>query len=508
MSDGNSAVVDLLKSNDYFDKQDDSFYQKFAGLLKKKDLKDGEVLIKEGEHVDKLIVLEKGSLLRKRHNAASPDGEGVDIDRVGPPHALCMLHLLTAQGDPAYATVQAEGDSTVWQTSRDEFQKFLVNNPQYMLALMAQLAGQLRAGSKVLRVLAQQKSSDEANAFKGIRVLCYDSTAWVRDNFSKGLEAYNEKAADDRKIEFTYTGDALSSATVATAAGNQAICLFVNDTADGDVLRTVSSLGIKFIAMRCAGYDRVDCKTAETLGLTVARVPAYSPYAVAEHAITLLLTLNRKIHKAVSRVCDGNFTLDGLVGFDMHGKTVGVIGTGKIGQCLCNILLGFGVKLICYDVHPSDEVKAKGATYVDMDTVWGTSDVIFLMTPLFPQTHHMFNKSVLPKLKKGVYLINTSRGALIETEALIEGLRSKTIAGAGLDVYEYESKYFFRDHSNDMIEDHMLTDLLSFHNVLLTAHQAFFTQEAIDKIVSTTLDNINQYLEGKEGREHPNSIYT
>jgi D-lactate dehydrogenase len=262
------------------------------------------------------------------------------------------------------------------------------------------------------------------------------------------------------------------------------------------------------IAMRCAGFDRVDQKAARAHGLTVARVPAYSPYSVAEHAIALLMTVNRRIHKASARVKMANFTLDaGLLGMDIHGKTVGVMGTGKIGQILCNILLGFGANILCYDVFENEELKQKGGVYVSQDEIFAKSDVIFLMMPLLPATHHTINESVLPKLKKGVILINTARGGLIDTKALLSGLQSGIISGCGLDVFENEQAYFFQDWSARNIEDPDLVSLLGNNKVVLTAHQAFFTQEAVDKIVGTTLENLKDYMNGHTGCDHPNSIF-
>eukprot|EP00611_Tribonema_gayanum_P008787 TRINITY_DN1841_c0_g2_i2.p1 TRINITY_DN1841_c0_g2~~TRINITY_DN1841_c0_g2_i2.p1 ORF type:complete len:511 (-),score=142.39 TRINITY_DN1841_c0_g2_i2:352-1884(-) len=500
-------VTDLLHSNAYFDNQPDSFFSGFAALLKRREMKDGDLCISEGQHVDRMILLEDGTLERTRSNPATTSSEPMVIDVVAEKgRALCVLHLLTRAGDPSYATVKAKGSAVVWEMPREEFQKFMTSAPEYALALMANMAAQLRSGSKIMRAIRQQQSGDEN--FQGQRILSYDSSAWVRENFTKGIEEYNKTAPAHLQLSIDYTGDTLSSTSAGVAVGHDIVCLFVNDTADRAALMALSNAGVKMIAMRCAGYDRVDAKAAETLGFTVARVPAYSPYAVAEHGVALLMALNRKLYKAIPRVHDFNFTLDGLSGFDMHGKTVGVVGTGKIGQCLCNILLGFGVNLICFDVYPNDGLKAKGAKYVEMDEIWGTSTVIFLMTPLLPSTHHIFNSEVLPKLKRGVYIINTSRGGLVETKALISGLKSGAVGGAALDVYENEAGYFFRDHSDTVVADEQLTQLLSFHNVILTAHQAFFTQDAITNIVNTTLANIRDYMEGKTGREHPNSIYS
>lgn len=259
--------------------------------------------------------------------------------------------------------------------------------------------------------------------------------------------------------------------------------------------------------MRCAGFDRVDIKTAKTFGISIVRVPAYSPYAVAEHAIALLMSVNRRIPAASTRVKMADFTLDSsLLGMDIHGKTVGVMGTGQIGQILCRIITGFGATLLAYDVFESDAVKEMGGKYVTQEEIYKNCDVIFLMMPLLPATKHTINASVLPLLKKGVILINTSRGGLINTSALVTGLQSDIIGGCGLDVYENEGDYFFQDWSGKAIIDSTLTELLGNNRVVMTAHQAFFTREAIDKIVSTTIENIDNFSTGLRGKDLPNSI--
>jgi len=302
-----------------------------------------------------------------------------------------------------------------------------------------------------------------------------------------------------------FTQDRLDAKTAKFAAGYDAVCLFVNDTADQEALTILSMGGVKLVAMRCAGFDRVDLKSLEALGMSIARVPAYSPYAVAEHAISLLMSVNRHISAASARVKMANFTLDSsLLGMDIHGKTVGVMGTGKIGQILCRIVNGFGANLLAYDVFESQAVKDMGGTYVTQDEIYKNCDVIFLMMPLLPATKHTINKQVIPKLKKGVLLVNTSRGGLICTEALVEGLQSGIIGGCGLDVYENEGEYFFRDWSGDAIKDSTLVTLLGSNRVVMTPHQAFFTRDAIDKIVATTIENFDNFGSGLRGEDLPN----
>lgn len=284
------------------------------------------------------------------------------------------------------------------------------------------------------------------------------------------------------------------------------MCLFVNDTADSEVIRILSLFGVKMISMRCAGFDRIDTKAAKAHNVTVARVPAYSPYAVAEHAVSLLMAVNRKICPAFTRVKMANFTLDSsLIGMDIFGKTCAVMGTGKIGAILVKILNGFGANILCYDVFENDEVKKLGGVYVSKDEIYEKADIIFLMMPLLPSTKHSINPEVISKLKKGVLIINTARGGLIDTKALLAGLQSGTIGGVGLDVFENEQEYFFQDWSSKSIEDPDLVSLLGSNKVVMTAHQAFFTQEAVGAIVSTTLENIKEWKLGNVGQKHPNN---
>jgi len=299
----------------------------------------------------------------------------------------------------------------------------------------------------------------------------------------------------------------LSYRTVREASGSDAICIFVNDRADIKVIEELAQMNVKLIALRCAGYNNVDLKACKALNIQVVRVPAYSPYAVAEHAMGLILTLNRKLHKAYNRTREGNFALQGLVGFDIHGKTVGVIGTGKIGVCLIDILVGFGCTVLCYDIYQSEAVKQKRNTkYVELDELLAKSDIISLHLPLLESTKHIINEGSINKMKKGVMLINTSRGTLIDTLALIAGLKSGQIGYAGLDVYEEEEAYFFEDHSAEVISDATLSRLLTFPNVVITGHQAFFTADALENIATTTIQNVDAFVAGKTGDQHPNNV--
>lgn len=299
----------------------------------------------------------------------------------------------------------------------------------------------------------------------------------------------------------------LSGETVALAGGFGVVCVFVNDTVDSAVAEGLQRAGVGLIALRCAGHNNVDLAACERHGLSVARVPAYSPHAVAEHAVALMLTLNRRIHQAHNRVREGNFSLNGLVGFDMFGKTAGIIGTGKIGKCVANILAGFGCRLLGYDSYRDTSLTDRlGLRYVELGEILATSDILTLHTPLTPQTHHLINAQALEQMTPGVMLINTSRGALIDSRALIDGLKSGRIGYAGLDVYEEESGYFYEDLSDRVITDDVLARLTTFNNVLITSHQAFLTREALANIADTTLANVGEYDAGKRMRELTNWV--
>lgn len=306
-----------------------------------------------------------------------------------------------------------------------------------------------------------------------------------------------QRAAAGHDIEWRFLEFRLTRETAPLAAGAQAICVFVNDQLDRPCLEAVAAQGVKLVALRCTGFNNVDLAAAKELKLTVTRVPVYSPYAVAEHAVALLLTLNRKIHRAFNRVRELNFSLHGLVGFDLHGKTVGIVGTGKIGRIVAQILRGFGMKVLAYDPFPNREWAAHlGVEYADASSVTGLSDVLSLHIPLTPETKHLIRQETLDLMKPGVILINVSRGALIETRALIESLKSGRLGGVALDVYEEEEGIFFEDLSGQVLQDDDLARLLTFPNVLITSHQAFLTREALADIARTTVANLQALASG------------
>jgi D-lactate dehydrogenase len=313
------------------------------------------------------------------------------------------------------------------------------------------------------------------------------------------LEAANTKLGAGQH-SFSFFEPRLGAETAVLAQGHDAVCAFVNDVLDRETLQVLAEQGVKFIAMRCAGYNNVDLATAEELGFGVARVPAYSPYAVAEHAIALILALNRKIHRAYNRVREGNFALEGLLGFDLHGKTVGVVGTGKIGLCFVKIMIGFGCRVLCYDPFPSPALDDLNVEVVELPYLLAHSDIVSLHCPLSPDTHHLISTDTLAVMKRGAILVNTSRGGLIDTRAAIEALKNEHLGALGLDVYEEEASLFFEDRSDEMLHDDVFARLMAFQNVIVTGHQAFFTREALQNIAATTLGNLNDWQESRGGR--------
>lgn len=323
-----------------------------------------------------------------------------------------------------------------------------------------------------------------------------------------GTKPYDEqsftKVNEKFGFEIKYFKGHLNKNNVMLTQGSDVVCIFVNDTADADVIREMAHNGVKLLALRCAGYNNVDLAAAQTYDIIVVRVPAYSPYAVAEYTVALMLSLNRKIPRASWRTRDGNFSLHGLMGFDMHGKTAGIIGTGKIAKILIQILRGFGMNILAYDLYPDHNfAREHQVVYTTLDELYHSSDIISLHCPLTDATKYLINDYSISKMKDGVMIINTGRGQLIHTNALIEGLKTKKIGYAGLDVYEEESQYFYEDQSDKIIDDDTLARLLSFPNVIVTSHQAFFTKEAMHNIATTTLENIKYFI---EGRVHENEV--
>lgn len=321
------------------------------------------------------------------------------------------------------------------------------------------------------------------------KIAFFDTKPYDRVSFDEINRQYG--------FEILYHKGQLNHHNVILTQGMNAVCIFVHDHANAEIIRQMVDNGVKVLALRAAGYNNVDLAATEGK-IHIVRVPAYSPYAVAEHAVALMLSLNRKIHRAYWRTRDGNFSLHGLMGFDMHGKTAGIVGTGKIARILIDILKGFGMRIVAYDIYPDMEyARTSGISYVSLAGLYAQSDIISLHVPLTGQTRNMINERSISMMKDHVMIINTSRGQLIHTNALIEGLKSKKISAAGLDVYEEEEEYFYEDKSDKIIDDDVLARLLSFNNVIVTSHQGFFTREAMKNIAETTLQNIQDFIDGR-----------
>lgn len=315
-----------------------------------------------------------------------------------------------------------------------------------------------------------------------IRVAFYDTKPYDRDYM---------QAAAGAAIAWSFHEFRLTPDTAGTARGAAAVCAFVNDRLDRDCLTILAEQGVRHVALRCAGYNNLDRQAARSLGITVTRVPAYSPHAVAEHAVALVLTLNRRTHRAYNRVREANFSLTGLVGYDLHGKTCGIIGTGRIGRVAAEIFRGFGMRVVAFDPAPSaDWAAAHGVRYMPCNELLATSDIVSLHMPLTPATHHLLNATTIGMMKPGAVLVNTSRGKLIDTAAVIDALKRGHLGGLAIDVYEEEEGIFFEDLSDQVLQDDELSRLLTFPNVLVTAHQAFLTREALAEIARVTVENL------------------
>ncbi|BDU51308.1 2-hydroxyacid dehydrogenase [Haliovirga abyssi] len=322
-----------------------------------------------------------------------------------------------------------------------------------------------------------------------MKIAFFDTKQYDENFFNNANKKYGFK--------LKYFKPHLSEDTVALSKGYDVVCVFVNDDINKNVINKLKENGVKLIALRCAGYNNVDLEAAKGK-IKVVRVPSYSPYAVAEHTVALIMTLNRKIHKSYLRVREGNFTLNGLMGFDMHKKTAGIIGTGKIAKIVIKILNGFGMDVLAYDKYPDKKAeKELGFRYVTLKELYCKSDIISLHCPLTTETKYIINEESISNMKDGVMIINTGRGKLIDTKSIIKGLKTKKISAAGLDVYEEEDEYFFEDMSGEIITDDLLARLLTFNNVIVTSHQAFFTKEALYNITETTLGNIDSFFKGK-----------
>lgn len=441
-----------------------------------------------GEKQTRMFIAETGRIVKERS-----DGQKISLKNG---EISGLLHFF--QQDPCAATLVADEESSVWVLDSQTFHKLLHDHHTLNESFIAFLTRQVRKQCNTLNQVRTRLSPH-----KGVSIAFFDSKEYMRAAFEK---VNKEKGFG---FHFEWFKEKLNKDTAVLASGTTVACCFVNDDVGADAVNALHDNGVEMVAMRCAGFDNVDLPKVKELKMSVTRVPAYSPYAVAEFAVTLMLTLNRKIHKAYNRVREHNFSLNNLVGFDMRGKTVGVLGTGKIGKCTVDILLGFGCKCICYDVYEDPEIKAKPADickYVTKDELFEKSDIITLHAPLLPGTKHVLNKAAFDRMKKGVMIINTSRGGLVDSEALLEAIMSGKVGAAGLDVYEGEKEYFFENKSAQNIKDTVLSRLIASPNVVVSSHQAFLTQEALFNIAESTLNSVKEFVGGKKGDQLTNAI--
>ena len=482
-----NTIVDLLKKVRVFQDLDNTALDLLQQKMHRHVYQPEEILCHEGELGNQMYVIESGDIsVLKRGD----EGELIEVAILPAGEIAGEMSLFGPSSRSA--TLKARGETVVWILDFASFQNILEQHSAIAKGLLACLSQHLRRETSVV---AKLLSRDPDHRFK---VAFFDSKSYMELSF-KNQNRFN--------YALHFFESRLTLETVAMAAGFKVVCVFVNDNLNAKVIDSLSGLGVEMIALRCAGFNNVDLAACERCNISVARVPAYSPYAVAEHAVALMMTLNRRIHRANLRVREGNFSLHGLVGFDMYGKTAGIIGTGKIGKCLASILAGFGCRLLAYDMYQDHQlVERFGLRYVELDTIYAESDIISLHAPLTSQTRHLINSEAIGKMKRGVMIINTSRGALVDTPALLEGLKNGHVGYAGLDVYEEESEFFFEDLSDRVITDDILARLMTFNNVIVTGHQGFLTQEALNNIASITFDNIREYEHGKRGKQLSNFV--
>ncbi|MCK5860953.1 MAG: cyclic nucleotide-binding domain-containing protein [Candidatus Hydrogenedentes bacterium] len=486
MKDG-AYLLELLRKAESSESLTASSMNLIEDTLEQRSYKDGDLICEEGDSADWMFIVDKGAVavLKKGED----DGQ-VEVSRLECGDFGGMMSLF--EGTPRSARLEARGEAVLFVLHHNTLEKLLKKNHELGMGIMAFMSQCMRRDSEMLARLRT------ASLDKRFSMAVFDSKPYTEEIF---------KACNNERFSLQFFEHRLTAATAASALGFDAVCVFVNDDVSRDVVERLCGLGVKMIALRCAGFNNVDLEGCQQCGIDVVRVPAYSPNSVAEHAIALMMALNRRVHRAWSRVREGNFSLNNLVGMEMNGKTAGVIGMGRIGRCAAQILAGFGCNVLVCARHVDPEIAAMhGVTYADMEQILHESDILSLHLPLTPETHYMINREAIEKMKTGVMLINTSRGGLVDTMALIEGLKSGKIGSAGLDVYEEESNYFFEDRSHTIISDDVLARLISFNNVIITSHQAFLTHEALANIADTTFENIEEFVAGKHSAELTNIV--
>jgi len=480
-------MLELLKKIRCFSDLDEEALLTVQEVLQPVTFEEGEHICSEGEIGDRMFIIESGEVAVLK---AVEDGDPIEVTVLRRGDIAGEMGLFGQR--TRSATLRALSECKVWTLDYDVFEGLLEQHGTVAKGLLSYVCDHLaRETSMVARLMARDMEP-------GLRVAFFHASPYRN-------ELYKQKNLYGYAMHF-FT-PRLTLDTVPLAAGFRVVVVSANDTLDEPVIDELSALSVEMIALRYAGFNNVDLAACERHGISVARVPEYSPYAVAEHAVALMMALNRRTHRAHSRVREGNFSLDGLVGFDMHGRTAGVIGTGKIGTCLLNILHGFGCRLIAYDQFVNQElIDRLGVRYVELEELLAQSDIISLHAPLTSETHHMIDAVAIDKMKTGVMLINTARGGIIDTQALLDGLKSGKIGYAGLDVYEEEADFFYKDFSDSHITDDVLARLTTFNNVMVTSHQGSLTDVAQTQMVETTLKNIHEFELGKRGSELTNAV--
>jgi len=482
-----SDLQELLRNVRCFSELDEDLLSTVERIVRPVRFAKAERLCSEGEPSDRMFVVDSGEVAVYKRGETGETVELAVLRRGDIAGEMGLFGQTTRT-----ATLEARTDCTLWALDYADFQGVVDGNAAVARGLLSYVCDELvRSTATVVRLSTQELD-------RRLHVAFFHTTPFRN-------ELYQEANRHGYAMHFFTPRLGLDTAPL--AAGSRVVVVSANDTLDAPVVEVLASLGVEMIALRCTGFNNVDVPACERAGLSIARVQAYSPHAVAEHAVALMMALNRNIHRANNRVREGNFSLDGLLGFDMHGRTAGIVGTGKIGSCVASILHGFGCRLLAYDVYQSTELTERlGIRYVELEQLLAESDVVSLHAPLTPQTRHMIDAVAVRKMQRGVMLINTSRGALVDTPALVEGLKSGQIGHAGLDVYEEEEAYFFEDFSNRVVADDVLARLTTFNNVLITSHQGSFTDVAQRNIADTVLDNIREFEGGKRGTQLANAV--
>jgi D-lactate dehydrogenase len=472
--------TDFLNNSEVFSSLDKATLESLKHKFSRVTFEKNEFLFQEGELGDRMFILTEGLVEVLKRNE---EGHQVKVAERGVGSMIGMTSLFYKDNKRS-ATLRALKPTEAWSLDKKAFEEELRTREDLVFNFFAYMSKEMRKETvELARLLSPASDGRYKLAF-------FDAKKYEKRAFDKLVP---------ENVSIDYHDARLSLDTVSMAIGAKAVCVFVNDEINREVIQRLSDFGVELIALRCAGFNNVDLEAAKEFEIAVTRVPAYSPHAVAEHALALMLTLNRKTHFAYNRVREGNFYLNRLVGFDMHGRTAGVVGTGKIGKCMALVLKGLGMNVLLFDVFKDEAFAQENALeYADLDTLFSQSDIITLHVPLLKDTYHIIDEEAISKMKDGVMLINTSRGGLVDAKALIRGLKSKKIGSAGLDVYEEESEYFFADHSGMVIDDDVLTRLISFPNVLITSHQAFLTEDALHNIADTTLASVKEVASGTE----------